>query len=171
MGDVLGQHTIRLVRPACDHSMTHVNAIVEFQNDISELLPYVNATVQGCRYTPELPALRFTHEGHVITLHSRHLTITRLEDASAAREVLDWLAGFLAGVEASRDALEPNFSRGTELTALDVFKMLPRTNCKACGEPTCMAFAAKVASGYARESDCPALRVDPPAPDREAPDK
>jgi len=27
---------------------------------------------------------------------------------------------------------------------LDVYNMLPKTNCKECGEANCMAFAAKV---------------------------
>ncbi|MEM0095096.1 MAG: acetyl-CoA decarbonylase/synthase complex subunit gamma [Candidatus Bathyarchaeia archaeon] len=31
-----------------------------------------------------------------------------------------------------------------ELSPIDVYKLLPRTNCKECGEENCMAFAAKV---------------------------
>ena len=33
------------------------------------------------------------------------------------------------------------------LKGLDIFKLTPKTNCKDCGNPTCMAFAMKVASG------------------------
>ena len=33
------------------------------------------------------------------------------------------------------------------LKGLDIFKLLPKTNCKKCGSPTCMAFAMKVAQG------------------------
>lgn len=43
------------------------------------------------------------------------------------------------------------------LKALDIYKMLPRTNCKKCGYPTCMAFAMKLASGKAEVSLCPDL--------------
>jgi ArsR family metal-binding transcriptional regulator len=32
-----------------------------------------------------------------------------------------------------------------ELKALDLFKLLPGTNCRQCGEPTCLAFAVKLA--------------------------
>ena len=31
------------------------------------------------------------------------------------------------------------------LKALDIFKLLPKTNCKKCGCPTCLAFAMKLA--------------------------
>ena len=43
------------------------------------------------------------------------------------------------------------------LTGLDIFKSLPKTNCKECGVPTCLAFAMKVASGQAGLDDCPQL--------------
>ena len=33
------------------------------------------------------------------------------------------------------------------LKGLDIFKMTPKTNCKECGSPTCMAFSMKVAQG------------------------
>jgi len=39
-------------------------------------------------------------------------------------------------------------------------KLLPRTNCKECGVPTCMAFAAKLSEGKAALDECPALSED-----------
>ncbi len=41
------------------------------------------------------------------------------------------------------------------LTGLDIFKLLPKTNCGECGVPTCMAFAMKLASKNAELSACP----------------
>ncbi len=41
------------------------------------------------------------------------------------------------------------------LKGLDIFKLTPKTNCKDCGNPTCMAFAMKVASGALPIEKCP----------------
>ncbi|MFB3818785.1 MAG: acetyl-CoA decarbonylase/synthase complex subunit gamma [Candidatus Methylomirabilales bacterium] len=41
------------------------------------------------------------------------------------------------------------------LTGLDIFKLLPRTNCGECGVPTCMAFAMKLAAKNAELAACP----------------
>ncbi len=41
------------------------------------------------------------------------------------------------------------------LTGLDIFKLLPKTNCGECGVPTCMAFAMKLAAKNAELSVCP----------------
>lgn len=41
------------------------------------------------------------------------------------------------------------------LTGLAIFKLLPKTNCKECGVPTCMAFAMALAAGKATLDQCP----------------
>jgi acetyl-CoA decarbonylase/synthase complex subunit gamma len=41
------------------------------------------------------------------------------------------------------------------LTGIEIFKMLPKTNCKECGFPTCLAFAMALASGKAELDACP----------------
>lgn len=41
------------------------------------------------------------------------------------------------------------------LKALDIFKLLPKTNCKKCGCPTCLAFAMKLAQKQASLDQCP----------------
>ncbi len=41
------------------------------------------------------------------------------------------------------------------LTGIEIFKLLPKTNCKECGDPTCLAFAMKLAAGKADLSACP----------------
>lgn len=43
--------------------------------------------------------------------------------------------------------------------AMDVFKLLNKSNCKACGAPTCLAFAAAVFKGQKVLGDCP--HIDP----------
>ncbi|HHW43306.1 MAG TPA: acetyl-CoA decarbonylase/synthase complex subunit gamma [Desulfotomaculum sp.] len=41
------------------------------------------------------------------------------------------------------------------LTGLEIFKQLPKTNCKDCGHPTCLAFAMAMAAGKAGLDQCP----------------
>ncbi|MGC8788092.1 MAG: (Fe-S)-binding protein, partial [Anaerolineae bacterium] len=41
------------------------------------------------------------------------------------------------------------------LSGLEIYKLLPKTNCKECGQPTCLAFAMKLAAKQAELSACP----------------
>src|SRR5512136_252550 len=46
------------------------------------------------------------------------------------------------------------------LTGIQIFKLLPKTNCKECGVPTCLAFAMNLAAGKAELSACPYVSED-----------
>ena len=43
------------------------------------------------------------------------------------------------------------------LTGIEIYKHLPKTNCKKCGFPTCLAFAMKVAQKAVAITQCPDL--------------
>jgi ArsR family metal-binding transcriptional regulator len=43
---------------------------------------------------------------------------------------------------------------------IEILKLLPMTNCKDCGLPTCMVFAARMADGVKGVEDCPGLGID-----------
>ena len=43
------------------------------------------------------------------------------------------------------------------MTGMDIYKNLPKTNCKECGFPTCLAFAMQVAAKQKALTDCPQL--------------
>ena len=41
------------------------------------------------------------------------------------------------------------------LSGIQIYKMLPQTNCKECGFPTCLAFSMKLAAKQVELDDCP----------------
>ena len=46
------------------------------------------------------------------------------------------------------------------LTGLEIYKQLPRTNCKDCGFPTCLAFAMKMATKQVALDKCPHVTAE-----------
>jgi CO dehydrogenase/acetyl-CoA synthase gamma subunit (corrinoid Fe-S protein) len=43
---------------------------------------------------------------------------------------------------------------------IEILKCLPRTNCRECGQPTCMVFATLVMEGAKVSDDCPLMASD-----------
>src|SRR5512134_1600482 len=41
------------------------------------------------------------------------------------------------------------------LSGIQIYKLLPQTNCKECGFPTCLAFAMKLAAKQVELAACP----------------
>lgn len=59
-----------------------------------------------------------------------------------------------------REEITPCHERRKLLGPLDAYWLLPKLNCKACGEATCMAFAFGLLLGGHQLSECPRLQDD-----------
>ena len=71
--------------------------------------------------------------------------------------MLDSVKELINSTYERKGEIEPSYKRGDELKLLDVFKLLPGTNCKQCSEPTCLAFASKVIKEEADVRSCTSL--------------
>ena len=121
-----------------------IRVIAEVPEEIQEVFPYLNAILKGCIYNHPANTLTIRKDQKLITLHVLHITLAKIEDEKEAEELLKWLKDLVNETYEKRGQIEPNYSMAAELKALDIFKLLPGTNCKQCGEPTCLAFAVKL---------------------------
>lgn len=89
------------------------------------------------------------------------LAISPIEDTETAENLFKEIVQIINGTWAAKDEITPNFEAGKMLpTALDIFRLLPGTNCGECGFPTCMAFAAQLRTNPANISLCPGLNKE-----------
>ncbi len=137
-----------------------IRVIAEVSGEIYEAFPYLNAILRGCIYNHPALTLTIKKDGKLFTLHARHITLAKIEDEKEAEEVLRWLKNLINETYESRDRIEPNFSKGAELKALDIYKLLPGTSCKKCGELTCLAFAVKLVGQEIELGKCVPLFSD-----------
>ena len=121
-----------------------IRVIAEVSEEIQEVFPYLNTVLKGCIYNHPANTLTIRKDQKLITLHVLHITLAKIEDEKEAEEILRWLKDLINETYENRAKVEPNYSMAAELKALDIFKLLPGTNCKRCGEPSCLAFAVKL---------------------------
>jgi len=140
---LLQSYKITRILP-CIADPEKIRVIAEVSGEIHEVFPYLNATLKGCIYNHPAFTLTIKKDQKLITLHALHITLAKIEDENEAEEVLKWLKDLINQAYEKRDQIQPNYSKGAELKALDIFKLLPGTNCKKCGELTCLAFAVKL---------------------------
>ncbi len=60
----------------------------------------------------------------------------------------------------NKDQIEPCTTGMPRPGIIDILKLLAKTNCRECGEPTCMVFATKVAEGAKEAEDCLQIQED-----------
>lgn len=134
-----------------------IRAIIELDEEIHEAFPYINALLKGCIYNHPAMILTLKKDGKMITLYPRKVTVAKATDEDDVRLTMEWLRDLTREISEKKEQIKPNFSRGVELKALDIYKLLPGTNCKVCDELTCLAFAVKMLSGETSVVRCAPL--------------
>jgi ArsR family metal-binding transcriptional regulator len=153
---LIKEYTKSFVRPP-NPSATHLRCFAALKADLTEALPYVNTALKGFQYHREPPSLTLKLPGKLVTLSPRMIAINIVKDETEAEEILAWLQGEINDIWERRGEIEPSYEVAPPPRVLDILKRLPMTNCRQCGEPTCMVFAVKVSQGDKTPEQCPAL--------------
>lgn len=133
---------------------------------LDEVIPYL-ATLPGViDYNPETRTLTFRRQPGFMTLYPDKAYITQVKDTDEG----------LALFEALKDAVNAVWEKRAELIGvtakkraprhLDIWSLLPQTNCRQCGESTCLAFAVLLIQHKRLLDECLPLQNDSAFVDR-----
>ena len=154
---LIERYDLEVFTPPCEPGAERFSAIARLVVDISEALPYLNATLKGAVYIPEAQALSWLHGGRKVVFSAYQIAVSNVEDREEAIRVLESEVERVNRTWERRDEITPNTHVRRRPTPMAVYKLLPQTNCKQCGEPTCYVFATKLAAGQRELADCPVL--------------
>jgi ArsR family metal-binding transcriptional regulator len=133
---------------------------------LGEVIPYL-ATLPGIiAYNPDQCTLTFRRQPGFLTLQCDQVYITQVKDIQEGLELLAALAESINAVWEHRQELVTITTAKRTPRPLDVWSLLPKTNCRQCGEQTCMAFAVGLLQQARMLNECPVLASDPEFADR-----
>lgn len=145
-----------LSRPDCNPGFQTVGCIAYLDQDVTEVIPYLNAELGGFEYFKEPPAVTFRLQGKIIVVHGDKITVNTLKDGIEADKILQWLQREINDIWERRNEIIPSYEGAPKPNMLEILKRLPGlTGCGKCGQPTCMVFATLVAKGAKSPEDCP----------------
>jgi len=148
-------HSCKITRTLpCLADPEKIRVIADVSGEIHEVFPYLNATLKRCIYNHPANTLTIKKDGKLFTLHAHHITLAKIEDEKEAEDILGWLRDLINETYEKREQIEPNYSMAAELKALDIYRLLPGTSCKKCGELTCLAFAVKLVGREIEITEC-----------------
>jgi ArsR family metal-binding transcriptional regulator len=141
------------------HSAEHIEceAIAHVGVDISPVLPYLNATLSSGIYMPDKLVLSWRYEGHNIGFWPDRIAVDNLESHEHGEQMVERLVNLVNQTWEKRDQLEPDFTTHQRLQPLELYQLLPRTNCKICGQGTCFNFALQLVAAQAGLESCTPL--------------
>ena len=154
---LIERYDLEVFTPPCSPGDERFSAIAHLPVDIRAVLPYLNATLRGAAYSQAAQALSWRKAGHYVVFHPNRIAVSNVEDREAAVQKVDGLIKLTNRTWERRDEIEPDFETRQRPVPMTVFKLLPGTNCRQCGQPTCFIFALKLIAGQQQPAECPPL--------------
>ncbi len=146
--------TLSGVMPSFEPTRSY-GAYFRLDNDISILFPYIKADINGAVYFDSPDYVQFIFKKVKCTLYTDEVIAVPFYGENGARLFADSLIDYLNDLDVRKPLLKPDHRRFQSISAPDLFRLLPGTNCGDCGFSACMAFAAHLSIGEASPSDCP----------------
>jgi ArsR family metal-binding transcriptional regulator len=157
---LLQSYHLDVFAPPCEPGAERWSVKAALEDDIGETLPYLNTTLKGAIYNHAARALTWRMGGHAIAIRPREIAISNLRDKEAAATEVQRVADIVNRTWDRHAEITPSIEMRQRLKPMDVYKLLPATNCKVCGQPTCFTFALKMMVGEAEPERCTPLFSD-----------
>ena len=134
-----------------------LGACLEVDNDLTPLLPYINSSVENAQYFDNPERIQFVFERVQCTLYSREIIAAAFNDHDHALSFGENLLDFLNELYEKKDSIKPSYRKTKNISPINIYKILPKTNCGECGLPSCLAFAGALSKGNATVAQCPGV--------------
>lgn len=154
---LLENYRLEIFNSACDPDAMSVHCHAHLDQDVGQALPYLNTVLGGFTFIQDPPSVTFKAHGKLITVHGRKIAVNALKDEAEARKIVEWLKREINEAWENRDQITPSYQGSPRPQLIEILKLLPKTNCRKCGLPTCMVFAAQAVDGVRGAGDCPDL--------------
>jgi ArsR family metal-binding transcriptional regulator len=159
MTDALLVGAISLIRTLpCLADPGKIIVIGESDATLDAALPLLNAILPNViSYHPFAGIMTLRRRPGLITIYPHQVMITHVTDVEEGLVLLAAVRDLLNQTWARRDEIQPRPVGRRVPRPLDLYELLPRTNCRACGEATCMAFAFGLLEQRHQPEKCPFL--------------
>jgi ArsR family metal-binding transcriptional regulator len=154
---LLQSYHLEVISPPCEPGAERWSVKAALDDDIGDALPCLNAVLKGAIYNHAARALTWRMGGHSIAIRPREIAISNLRDQDAAAVEVRRMTDLINRTWDRRAEITPSIETRQRLKPMEVYKLLPATNCKECGRPTCFTFALKVTAGESEPEQCAPL--------------
>lgn len=135
---------------------------------LEEVIPYLATLPSIIAYNPDSCTLTFRRQPGFLTLSPEKVYITKVQNTEEGLELLGALKEAVNATWEHRHQLIPATVKKQAPRHLDIYELLPQTNCKQCGEASCLAFAVNLILHKRLPEECTPLQKDAAFTERRA---
>lgn len=128
--------------------------LLTLPDDISPVLPYLNAVLADTYYDQQNRVLIGDYNKVRCAFRPNEIQVGMISDAAQAGNIAAGIVDMVNKTWQEHDRIVPSTKERKRPTTYAIFSLLPHTNCKQCGYPTCLAYAADLCQGKTNLERC-----------------
>ncbi|MBS7621251.1 hypothetical protein KEJ32_03975 [Candidatus Bathyarchaeota archaeon] len=146
----------------CTADPDRIKFLAQADKLLEDALPILYLAIPNAKYSEKLGALSYMYQQHLITIFANgRISMTYVKDRNEASQLIEEVRRLINRafiyLKTHGKPSPEMIQAKKELTLLKIYELLPKTNCKLCGEQSCFAFSAKLLNGEKTLQDCPPL--------------
>ena len=151
--EVFGRASMMVLAP-CMADSNKIRTVSYITGNLTEVFPYMNAEMRGATYNPHGHIFTFMEGYRMVSLYPQRIAVAKADEIVDAWRVLEMLRVRANTCWKNRRQITPSYEMRKKPPALEIYFRLPKTNCKQCGEKTCLAFSLRLWSGEVTPRQC-----------------
>ncbi len=157
MDELITDYEYQLDELPCTPGVTVYSVQIILPSDISAVFPYLNAVLEDTWYDHENRILIGSENGWRHAFRSNEIKVAGVTEYTQAGQIASEVVDRVNKVWQQQASITPSFAERKLPTVIEVYQLLPKTNCKKCGYVTCLAYAADLRNSTVGLEQCPTL--------------
>jgi len=157
MDKLITDYEFQLAEAPCAPGSGFFSVQIILPGDISTVFPYLNAVLDDTWYDDENQVLIGSENDRRYAFRPNEIKVAGVTDHLQARQIASEAVDRVNKVWQQRASITPSLAERKIPAVIDIYQLLPKTNCKQCGYLTCLAYSADLRNGIAQLEQCPLL--------------
>jgi ArsR family metal-binding transcriptional regulator len=151
--DIVGNIAVMVLAP-CVADITKIRLIAHISGDLGPVFQYLNAELPQACYNKDGQSFTYMDGYRMVSLYPYRIALAKIDGLPDGWRLLETLRRLANSTWSRRNEITPTDEMRQKPPALEIYKRLPGTNCRECGEMTCIAFALRLWSGDVEPALC-----------------
>jgi ArsR family metal-binding transcriptional regulator len=152
--ELITRYEYEIAEAPCAPGSGRYGVRIILSEDISPVFPYLNTVLEETYYDHENKVLIGREERRQYAFRTTEIRVAGVNEAAQAPEAVRKAVELVNRIWQERATIKPSFAERKLPTAIDIYRHLPKTNCRQCGYPTCLVFASELRTGKCMLEQC-----------------
>ena len=155
--DLINHYEYEIAEAPCAPGSGLYGLRITLSEDINPVFPYLNTILEETYYDRKNKVLIGRDKQRQYAFRDTDIRVAGLNEVAEAPEIARRTVALVNRAWQERTTIKPSFTERKLPTAIDIYRHLPKTNCRQCGYATCLVFASELRIAKCMLEQCPPL--------------